>query len=636
MSKAIRIVTGAAMVVAGVVTGNPGLILQGAMMVGSALITPKNKRQAVELTLGLGEQPRRAMFGEGATAGDMLDCWNYGGKYGTDWEVLVIALADHRCHSLTGVYVNDKYLPFTADGQVGGEYKDQLQIFWRPGTEDQVLPGLVTSTGPGWTAEDNLAGICYVVVAYKADKSDAKKPVWSGRPRFRWVLRGAYCYDPRKDDTVGGAGAHRWSNPDTWEWSENPTVCRYNYVRGIYACARVDQPEQLLIGRGLTDIEAPPQNLFAPANLCDEQVAIEGGSEPRYRCGGMVSADQAYIEVEEMFAVACGGIIIQPGGAVEIEPGQARPISMTITDADIVVGTDVTYNAERSLADDDWINTVVPRYVEPEQIWADHAAPIRRVYADVVADGGSREETLSLALVTWATQAGRVAEIRRRLGRLQGTGSLTLPPRFAELEEGDWVAWQSNRRFKGATKIFSIESFSIASDWRNSLMLREIAASVYADDVEHIPDGAETSQPPAPPEIGTPSAADWSLAAVLLTGSGSSGVVLQFSGVVDDDYADVAILEYAAGTTPPDPTDNSDWTLGATVVAGSTPPPITGVLAGTTYYGAVTYRVEGERGDRLMLGPVTTPALAELSGRWATESNGRWLTESGGQWILEA
>jgi hypothetical protein len=66
------------------------------------------------MTIKLGEQPRVMLVGETYTPGSLVDGFNYGGKYGTDWEVLVIRLADHKCDSLTGFFVNDEYNPTPA------------------------------------------------------------------------------------------------------------------------------------------------------------------------------------------------------------------------------------------------------------------------------------------------------------------------------------------------------------------------------------------------------------------------------------------------------------------------------------------------------------------------------------------
>src|SRR3546814_3579854 len=64
--------------------------------------------------------------------------------------VLVLALADNRCDALEGFYVGDKYVPFAGDGAVAG-YNGQLSVWWRPGTENQTVPAVLTANGPGWT-----------------------------------------------------------------------------------------------------------------------------------------------------------------------------------------------------------------------------------------------------------------------------------------------------------------------------------------------------------------------------------------------------------------------------------------------------------------------------------------------------
>lgn len=218
MSKVVKFVVGVAMAVVGAVTGNWQLVVSGASMAIGALMQPKGTgkmRAAAAASLMIGEVPRQAIFGRAATPGSLVDAFNYGGQYGTDWEVLVIALADHKCDALEGFYVNDTYVAFGGDGAVAG-YNNQLMVYWRQGTEAQTVPAVLTSYGPGWTANDNGAGVCYAVVAYKADVADTKTPVWTnGRPKFVFVLRGALCYQARKDTSIGGSGTHRRNNPAT-------------------------------------------------------------------------------------------------------------------------------------------------------------------------------------------------------------------------------------------------------------------------------------------------------------------------------------------------------------------------------------------------------------------------------------
>lgn len=601
MSKVVRIVVGAVLTVAGVLTGNFALALAGAQILTSGLFGPKApKRAAAAATLQLGEQPRQAVLGRAATAGSLVDAFNYGGKYGTDWEVLVIALADHRCDALEGFFVDDTYVTFTGDGMVAG-FINQLQVFWRPGTWDQTVPSILTTQGPGWTANDRGRGVAYVVVAYKADKSDAKNPVFpSGRPRFRWVVRGLRCYQARKDSTVGGSGAHRWNDPATWEWTENPIDIRHNWQRGIYAGDRVNEPGMLLIGRGLSAIEAPPANVFPRANLCDE--VVDG--QPRYRIGGVVASTEAFIDVESDFASAVGGVITQPQGAVEVDPGQAKAVVATFTDDDLLVGSKVIWN-ERILGqqDNDWVNTVAARFVDPGQRWNTRSAPVRRELADVVADGGPREAQPQLDLVTNLPQAQRVAEIIRRLGRLWGRGQVTLPPRFAFIEEGDWVAWQSNRRFGGATLTFRVEAWGSDKAWQHQLTLRQISASVFSDTAP-LDDGVIAAPNPAPPAIPAPEEGAWSAAA------GTAGAIV-ITGAVDDPAAELVMFEFVQQTAAPDGT--TVWTE-----AGTSRPDVTRREIATgqnaRFWVAVSYVVDGVTGARRVLGPIDTSGVTSGGG----------------------
>lgn len=608
MSKVIRIITGAVLVVTGVLTGNFALALAGAQLLTSSLFGPKvPRRAAAAAQLQLGEQPRQAILGRMATAGSLVDAFNYGGKYRTDWEVLVIALADHRCDALEGFFVDDTYVAYNGDGTVSG-FNGQLQVFFRSGTWDQTVPSILTTNGPGWTANDRGRGIAYVVVAYKADSPDAENPVYpSGRPRFRWVVRGLRCYQARKDSTVGGSGAHRWDNPATWEWTENPIDIRHNWQRGIYAGDRVTEPGMLLIGRGLSPIEAPPANVFPRANLCDEVV----GGQARYRIGGLIASNEPFIDIETDFAAACAGVISQPQGAVEVDPGQAKAPVAHFTDADLIVGSKVTWNRGiLGQQDEGWVNTVAARFTDPGQRWAVRGAPVRRDLADVIADGGPREQQPQLDLVTNAPQAQRVAEIIRRLGRLWGRGQVTLPPGFAFIEEGDWVTWQSDRRFGGATLTFQVEAWGSDKNWHHQLTLRQISASVFSDTAP-LDDGVVASNQPAPLVIAAPGAGVWSAAAVLL-GSASLRVPnLRVAGATDDPAADFVVFEYVPQVAAPD--GSTIWTF-----AASSRPDVRlldiPVPEGGTFWVAVSYVVDGIQGPRRVLGPLSTSGLSFSDG----------------------
>ena len=451
-------------------------VIGSAISIGaSALFAPKVKqpgRQASVITLSLAEQPREAIFGKAATGGNLLNAYNYGGTHGTDSEVLVIKLADHECTSLEGFYVDDTYVAFTGDGVVAG-FSGKLKVWFLNGQEVQVLPA-VAASGSGFSAGD-FKGICAVFVEYIYDKK-----VWAtGRPSFLWVVKGKKCYDPRKDSTVtGGSGSHRWATPSTWEWSENATICRYNWVRGVFACNRVTLPEMLLVGRGLSAEEAPPERVIAYANICDEDVALKaGGTEDRYRVGCVIRADEAFETIEERFAAAMAGCIVQREGGIEIEPGYAKTSLITLTDDDLDRDEPREYNPFETSARR--LNSVVPRFVDPAQRYKDAAAPLRRVTADITAEGLA-EEDYEVTFCTSGTQAQRCGEIHRRLSRLEKRLQLPLPARLSRFEDGDWITVNSARYTGGVAIVFRIERYAVSPDWRSQRFLREIASSVYS------------------------------------------------------------------------------------------------------------------------------------------------------------
>lgn len=473
------------------------------------------ERQASVTTLSLGEVPREVLIGEAVTGGSLIDAFNHGGRYGTDYVTRCIALTDHVVDALVGYYIDDQYFAFTANGVQSG-FSGALDIEFVNATQAGAAPParFLTASGGSWAATDVLASITHIWFSYKCDET-----VWpQGHPQVRFLLRGLKVYDPRKDAALGytGAGAQTWADPSTHTFSRNAALLRYAFARGIYAQGRQGQPEHLLVGRGLSAQEAPPEAVIAAANLCDETV----GGAARYTANGVLRASDDFIAVEEMFAAAMAGVIVQREGGVEIEPGQAKAAVVTITDADLVTGEPVTFSEFLSDGDGGRVNTVIPRYVEPAQNWKDHSGPVRRSLTDIASDGGPREITLPLMLVTAGAQADRCAEILRRLGRLERRATIVLPPEYGRLEEGDWIAWTSARRFAGSTVRFRIESWTLDEKWRMRLTLREIASSVFTDP-SALTDG---SDPPSDPGDLAPLDLQGVTAEVVLLAGAGSGV----------------------------------------------------------------------------------------------------------------
>ncbi len=454
--------------------------------------------------------PREIPIGETATAGTIVYQHLYGPN-GNDIAQLVFALADYECDSLAGFTVNGKPVTWNAITGDVTEYTGKMNVRFYRGTWSQTADAsLVANSGGRWTANDRGAGICYVVVELTYDAALYQ----TGVPRFLWRLRGARLYDWRKDSTNGGAGAHRWGQPATYEWSANPIVALYNWRRGFWLNG------QRIAGMNTPASALPLDDFTTAADACDEAVALAaGGTEPRYRFNGVVSTADDHREIVRGFMAAAAGREIDSGGVFKPRPGVVRTVVASITDDDLAASG--TVEIVPRLPRSQLVNAVFGTWRDPERGFERVAAAPRISPPDELMDGGVRlEATYDIDNVTSRTQAQRVLEVIRREGRHQLSATLQLRPRWLVLEAGDWVQWTSAvHGFTGQT--FRVEQAQAGADNIVNVTLRAISVNAYAwstsDEI------SETA--PAPVGSGAPSLAavpGLTVTAVSISGTGAA------------------------------------------------------------------------------------------------------------------
>ena len=463
----------------------------------SSLFRPKQKKAEggvqSQIQIG-GDVPRSAIFGKQATAGHIV----YVNTYGTNNAMLdmVFAIGDGQHEGLSRVWVNGKEHGLTQPGvethYVVDDFDSKLTLTFVSGGEDQAaLAALVTNANPAgrWTNDHTLSGIAYIVARMQFDEKVFPNSI----PQLLFEMEGLKLYDPRLDSTNGGSGSHRWDNPSTWAYSENPAIQLYNYQRGIYLNG------ERVLGMGLPAADLNTESYVAAANICDESVSLlAGGTEPRYRCGFNVSDGMQHSEVIDRFVEAMGGVIAERAGQYTVFAGVAQSSVVTITDGDLVVGKPRTYSAKKSRTER--VNAVFGTYSNPDEQWKAVAFPAFTSDIAEADDGGERiAVNLDLAQVFSVTQSQRLAMIQRRLGRLQGTAEISLPFAFIRLEAGDWITWNSDRF--GFEKVWQVASARIEADQTIRVSLREIATSVFSwvsgdDELDVVQPGVGPSRPP--------------------------------------------------------------------------------------------------------------------------------------------
>lgn len=474
---------------------------------------------------------RQVIFGEAATAGSLV-YWQLSGT-NNDLLQMVIALADHECTSLTGLWIDGKQATINGDTTVAG-YNGNLKVRFYAGTASQTADSsLVANSGGRWTSSEVGKNVCYAVV----DLTYSEKDFPSGIPSFVFVVRGAKLYDPRLDTTAGGSGSQRFDTPTTWAYSDNPAVVLYNVVRGFKAG-----------GVPLLGLNAPAASIVyadhaAAANACDEQVVKKpSGTENRYRCGAVFSTSQTNRDVVETILATMGGELVESGGLYRPIAGVARTAVASLTDDDLIVTEPLTSDPRRPRSD--LTNAVLASFSDPTRSYKPVPLPNRTSSADETADGGIRlAQTIDLSAVTSRSQAQRIMELLRRKARRQLVVTGTLRARWFVLEPGDWITLSSARRGY-SNLVMVVEGVVLNRNMTLSVTLREIDAAI--DDwtlADEIDDNQVVDLASAGPPLSVVAGLGLAPTSVTAGASQRPGLIATWTPITDQTVTEV-LIEY--------------------------------------------------------------------------------------------
>jgi hypothetical protein len=425
-----------------------------------------------------GDVPRQIPVGRCALKGQMLYVNTFGMENVSMQQVFLVA--DWPTSGLVAVWLagNTYTLQQISSGQGWKRYTVPVfggfvNLTYYDGTQTAADPELVAAAPAGrWDATCKLTGCSYVIATYVYNQYSHLYE--GGIPDWTFVIDGARLYDRRLDTTAGGSGPQRWNDVSTWAFSANPAVIRENYLRGFWANG------QLLLGMGLPAYDLIAETFVAAANAADELVPkAGGGTEPRYRCGTILTADDGVTHQQHLNVIDStdAGYTYEIAGLYACQAGVAQSSVRTVTDADLILGAPVTYAAKRSRAE--LVNGIVGQFLDPSTGWQPQDYTPQISTADQAADGGEElHKPLDLLSVSSKTQAERIALIRRREARAQATATITVGYQHRDLIPGDWLTWTSARF--GFTKVFRIAERQVDQATKApTLSLEETAASIY-------------------------------------------------------------------------------------------------------------------------------------------------------------
>lgn len=472
-----------------------------------------------------GDVPRSFNVGYSVTAGSLV----YVNTWGTiqpgaqtqptpnAYLTQVIALSDLPGGTLQEFWVNGALVTINSTEDSYGfeitEYtiaaQPYLWIRYYDGTQttaDTFLTGTVSSADRPYDTTRIGKGIAYVVVT-----SLVNDTLWTGFPTYKFALSGIPLYDPTKDDTNGGSGAQRYSDPTTWggDGDQLPAVQIYNILRGFsYGGAWMYGLQNATAAR------LPALNWNAQIDKCRATITGVSGPEATYRSGVQISIDTQPVNAIETLLTACQGKLSEIGGFYKIHLGTPDTPSFSFTDDDILSTEIQTFTPFFGLADS--INGITGSYPDPTQGWNTTVAPAQYDATFEAQDGNRRLlANPTFDAVPYAEQVQRLMSSALAEARRARQHAIVMPPEYWIVEPGDVGTWTSARNGYSA-KQFRVDGTIDQANLDTAFSLTEVDPTDY--DWDHSVDfTAPTSGPtislrPAPQGI-----VDWSVAPATLT-----------------------------------------------------------------------------------------------------------------------
>jgi hypothetical protein len=399
----------------------------------NALFGPKPPgAPEIQTPLKGGFLPRRSGFGRARLSG-VWACFE--AQEGVSFDVL--ALHDGRIAGFVQWYLNDDKVDVDpATGGVwcpgdtrkyayGGPPGDRVFIDYRLGLPTETAIGRVVAGLPGvWTDQHRGDGVATASLVCKQSKDKFQLEDFpNGVPALSVVGDLQLVYDPRNP-------AQDPHDPDTWAWSDNPFLCLLAYMTTAAGGMGFSYERRFL--PAIAD-------WIAAADDCDSAVALAaGGSEKRYRCGGVYMHDSDPAEVLAYIRATCDGWLAQRGdGVFTVRSGRYAAPTVTIRDAQVL-----GYQLQHFVQDEQAVNELVPSFTDPAADYAPDDAGAWRNEADIAKRGRKRSQPLDLAWVQSRTQARRLAKrgVSRASQELRGqvttnlSGLQALGERYLKLE----------------------------------------------------------------------------------------------------------------------------------------------------------------------------------------------------------
>lgn len=522
---------------------------------------------------------RRVIYGQMRVGGTIvfMDTEDAPGGPTNEYLHMVITLAGHEVQEIGDIYFDDVLVPIYRPGdtipvdgggiplyglgdvQVGNKYLGKARIKMHLGTDSQTADSdLVAECPAKWTTDHRLRGVAYIYVRLKYDAK-----VYSGLPNITAVVKGKKVLDPRTSTSA---------------WTANPVLCLRDYLTNTD------------YGIGAASDELDDATFIAKANLCDENVSLNGGgTEKRYTLNGAITRDTAPVNFIETVMGACASALVYTAGFWSLSAGAYETPTVDFSWDDL--RGEVSMQTADSLRDT--CNGVKGTFISPDNKWQPADYPPVKNATYYTQDGSVRIwRELELPMTASAATAQRIAKIALEKARQDITVKLPLKLQGLKVRAGDVITLTLDR-YGWTAKPFEVMSWKFVTQGAGfgadnsapilgvDLELRETASTVWDWSTAN-----ETPTDPAPntnlPEwrtVGVPrSLAVASTATVLADGGVTASITASWLAPLDS-------LVVSGGNiqTEYQLTTDTDWTPGPVVTGDQLKAVFVPVRMGSVY-----------------------------------------------------
>jgi hypothetical protein len=373
----------------------------GGLAFGSRLLAPKPeipKPEDGSYNLKQNVPPRTYVLGTVKKGGDYVFLEE---RSGVAHHVMVWSC--HRIEGFVTHYAHDEPLVLDGSGNVtnkftqtpGGQPTQYLvNIQTRKGLDAETAYGDISTAFPTiWGSDFRGDGLASVYMRCRTAIQEYFLQIFPNQmPQHSAIGNGALLYDPRKDSTLGGSGPHRYTNPNTWEFSRNLALMRLWHL-----CHPV--------GGKLSYSDMYLPDWINAANVCDQNVINRsGGTEKRYHGGLWFRSNNDPIEVGRNMDQAAELVVYErPDGLVGVHAGEFVAPDIRLTRDDII-----SLQLDGNTRDASTVLAVRGRFVDTT---AHYNTVDAAIYGDPYVDETERTRTIDNVCVQSHNHVQRLQKI---------------------------------------------------------------------------------------------------------------------------------------------------------------------------------------------------------------------------------